>query len=188
MSQIQQIPESLSQPGSAGIPREAEPRPAPHGCRSAPGVSLGYFWDISVLPWGSSALGAWGGVAGPPPIQSLLMWIPGKGHKAQLQLIHHLCSAGTAQLGIFPIFFKRKRGEEGAVEGIQALPAPAPGCSREISFPSAPSRCGNTDADPGAVLGLSRQDGWQGGKRKVTEKSGGFSKLPNSSLKMGRVG
>lgn len=28
--------------------------------------------DISVIPWGFSALGAWGGVTGPPHIQSLL--------------------------------------------------------------------------------------------------------------------
>lgn len=132
MSQIQHIPDSLSQPGSHGKQSPGQPP-------MAAGVSLGYFCDISVIPWGFSALGAWGGAAGPPPIQSCCS-LPRE--RAQGSAPAHepplLCRHSTT--GHFPNFFKGKRGEEGAVEGIQALPAPAPGCS-EAGGRGVPSKC-----------------------------------------------
>lgn len=38
----------------------------------SPSSLLEHPWDIFIIPWVFSALGAWGGVAGPPHIQSLL--------------------------------------------------------------------------------------------------------------------
>lgn len=80
----------------------------PTGSRAQPGPSLlqeNIPGDIFLIPWEFSALGAWGGGAGPPHIQLLKMGIPGKGHNADLQLINHPGAlAGTAELGIFLIF------------------------------------------------------------------------------------
>lgn len=127
----------------------------------AAGVSLGYFYhSLGVLSPGS--LGRGGRTPSHPvPVVPCKCESQGKGHCGAL--------AGTAELGIFLLFLRKKelRKQQSSVSKLsQQQLRDAARLEGVGSLPSAPSRWETMDTEPGAVLGISWKDGWQGEKGK----------------------